>query len=292
VLGAVDAIRIIGNVNPDGSFIPDAVGIQKSKRYNHLHTFRNPIKLTRRAMKQKLRTGDALKMARKDALKYHGVDMELALWFSEMDDGNQTRNGEPQTTMEGLIPAIRNNVPENEVNFYTAADGEGTAITDWDGRGWLDAGPDFIDTYLRQLFHYGPSKERTCICGSGFLSGINRAAKQEANIDIAVGQIDYGIKIVRWITPYGSVYFKDHPLFTDHPTYTYSGVFLVPDYLKMVVNDDSHFRTLTDESNKTDMQGYDGAVEEWISDISIKAEGLDAMMIWHGVGLDNQNYAP
>lgn len=284
-LGSADYIAIIGNVNPDGSFIPTGVGVQKTKRYNHLQTFRNPIKITRRAMKQRLRTGDALKMARKDCLKYHGLDMELALIFSEMDDGaTYGENGEPQTTLEGIIPAIRNNVSENVLNFYSSE------LTEFHGYSWDQAGETFVDAYLRQLFHYGPNT-RTCICGSGFLAGINRVVTVNSTIDIKVGQTDYGIAITRWVSPWGTVYFKTHPLFTDDPTYTYSGLFLVPDYLKMVVHTDSHFKALADEDKNQDMTGYDGAVEEWLSDISIKAEGLEAMMVWHGVGLNNHAYS-
>jgi hypothetical protein len=88
------------------------------------------------------------------------------------------------------------------------------------------------------------------------------------------------------------VYFKTYPQFTDDPAWTWSGLFLVPSYLQTVVVMDSKVRKLTStEENLYDSTGYDGVREVWDAELGLMSNGLDAMMVWHGVGKNNATYA-
>jgi len=53
-----DAFKIIGNMNPEGGEMPDAIALNPVKVYNYTQIFRTPLSITRTARKTKLRTGD------------------------------------------------------------------------------------------------------------------------------------------------------------------------------------------------------------------------------------------
>ncbi len=42
------------------------------------------------------------------------------------------------------------------------------------------------------------------------------------------GQSIYGIKVTTWITPFGTVYIKNHPLFNEVTPHTKMGLFIEP----------------------------------------------------------------
>jgi len=105
-LSDCDTFKIIGNINPEGGEMPDAIALNPVKVYNLTQIFRTPLSLTRTARKTKLRTGDQYQKAKAEALEMHSWEMELAfLWGIRTE--NIGDNGKPERTTMGVINFIR-----------------------------------------------------------------------------------------------------------------------------------------------------------------------------------------
>ena len=83
------------------------------------------------------------------------------------------------------------------------------------------------DNYLERLFRVTNNKanEKLILCGSGFLNTLNRMYKSKSvlNADLPL-TATYGMKVVQHVTPFGTVYYKTHPLFTLNPTLRYNAL--------------------------------------------------------------------
>ena len=181
-------VAAAGNINPEGSFIPNTIGYKSEKKTGFTQIFRNPYQLTRTAAQTKLRTRDPYQSLRQEQLMLHGIDIERAVIFGEKSESTNTVTGEPERTMGGIIEAIPD---EHKVSFYSSTDSE------FAGTAWDDTGIDFVERYLEHLFQYG-SMERMAYCGSGALRGLNKLARLHGHIEITSGQTAFGLKVTSW----------------------------------------------------------------------------------------------
>ena len=272
----------LANVNPDGSYLPDGVSYNEVARYNYCHTLRWPIKIDRRTYRQKFRTPEAALVSERRKTLFRATrEMENAILFSEAS--NTLVDGKRMTTMEGILPSIRNHALGNEANFFSTTD---TAYANF---AWDQKGEQFIDDYMEQIFHYGDTDERVCYCGSGFLGGINTIAKMSGSIQLVPGATKYGTNVTTWVSPHGTVHFRKHPLFTEDINHRFSGLFIQPDKIEKYTLDPLQHRTLISIED-TDEAGFDGVVEEWIGDFCVALENVDHAFILDGVGLNNTTY--
>ena len=67
-LSDCDYFKIIGNMNPEGGEMPDAIALNPTEVYNYTQIFRSPLSMTRTALKTRLRTGDQKQKAKSEAL--------------------------------------------------------------------------------------------------------------------------------------------------------------------------------------------------------------------------------
>ena len=278
-----DYVGVIGNVNPEGSARPNFIGYKPTKKYNFTQIFRNPYRITRTARKTKLRTRDALQSLRQEQLMLHGLDIERALlWGERSESTTGTESGEPERTFRGIIKWIQNDAAQNAFSFYDD-------VGDYAGKAWADAGIDAIEDRMEQLFQYG-SQEKMCLCGTGFLKGINQVARLWGNMNMTTGATSFGLRVTRWETPYGVVYFKTHPLFQRNETDRYSGLFVEPQNLKIRVLTDTMLVNQNGEPIIGD-DGYDGTLEEYIAELGLELHFPETFGYWTGIGLNNATYS-
>ena len=232
--GDYDRILIIGNVNSEGAAMPDAIAYDPVKWYNYTQIFRTPLSITRTAQKTKLRTGDAYQKAKMQALEYHSIEMEKAYLFGYPSETTGD-NGKPERTTLGLINAIRGIANASFGGYPATYTDYNGVVSDFptanSGSTWLEAGEDWIDTQLEQIFRYGDS-EKLAFCGNQVLMGINKLIKTYGNYDINVKTAAYGLKVMEWVTPFGSVNFMSHPLFNLESSLRSSAVIFEPRNLK------------------------------------------------------------
>lgn len=276
-----DTFKIVGNINPEGGEMPDAIALNPTKVYNYTQIFRTPLSITRTARKTKLRTGDQYQKAKAEALEMHSWEMELAfLWGIRTE--NVGDNGKPERTTMGVINYIRTYAAANCADY--------TLDATYAGDTWLTSGEIWFKNMLEQIFRYG-ANEKLCLCGSGFLLGLDALANAgHGYINLSAGQKDYGLEIVTWLTPFGKIHMKTHPLFSYDATTRNMGVLLEPKELTYKYIDDTNF--YGENSSKTHSEGYgqrrvDGTNEEFLTECGLEFGLPQKCAVLNGVGLDN-----
>ena len=286
-LSDCDTFKIIGNINPEGGEMPDAIALNPVKVYNLTQIFRTPLSLTRTARKTKLRTGDQYQKAKAEALEMHSWEMELAfLWGIRTE--NIGDNGKPERTTMGVINFIRQYAAANCDDYTLNPAYAGLA---WNAAG---GGQTWLNNMLEQIFRYGAS-DKLVLCGSGFLLGIQALANNllAGGGGIVFNQVPktYGMDVRSWVTPFGTVNFKTHPLFSYDATTRHMGVVLEPKEITYKYIDDTQF--YGESSDKTHSEGYgqrrvDGTNEEYLTECGLEFGLPQKCGILNGVGLDNE----
>ena len=144
-LSDCDTFKIIGNINPEGGEMPDAIALNPVKVYNYTQIFRTPLSITRTARKTRLRTGDQYQKAKRECLEMHSWEMELAfLWGIRTE--NLGDNGKPERTTMGVINFIRQYAAANCDDF--------TLNTTYSGNTWAASGETWFKAMLELLRNF------------------------------------------------------------------------------------------------------------------------------------------
>lgn len=276
-LSDADNLLVIGNINPEGGEMPDAISLNPTKHYNYTQIFRTPLSITRTARRTSLRTGDDYQKAKRECLEVHSIEMELAFLWGIMTERTGD-NGKPERTTQGVINFIRANAAANCQDF--------TAVHA--GSTWLAAGELWLDTILEQIFRYG-AEDKLMLCGSGALLGINRLAKNSGQINLQPTSKAYGMQIMQWITPFGTIYCKTHPLFSYDATTRNMGVILEPKELTYRYIDDTAFYNEAQSKSHsmgTGSRRIDGTDEEYLTEAGLEFGFPLKCGVLNGIGLD------
>ncbi len=279
-----DTFKIIGNMNPEGGEMPDAIALNPTQLYNVTQIFRTPLSLTRTALKTKLRTPEQRAKAKSEALEMHSWEMELAFLWGILTE-NIGDNGKPERTTMGVINFIRQ---------YAAANCDDYTLNPtYAGQTWVTAGNTWLKAQLELVFRYGAA-EKLCLCGSGFLLGIDALVSSVlgsgAVMQLLPGAKTYGMDIRQWITPFGIINMKTHPLFSFDATTRNMGILLEPKELTYKYIDDTTF--YGENSSKSHAEGYgqrrvDGINEEFLTECGLEFGLAQKCGLLNGVGLDN-----
>ena len=272
-LASVDRIMIAGNMNPEGSAMPRAVAYDPTEYYNYTQIFRTPLELTNTALNTHLRTGDAYKEAKRECLELHSIELEKAAIWGIRYSGTGA-NGKPERGTGGLLWFTRTNASSN-VDAYDLN-------SSYSAQDWIDGGKDWLDYYLSILFRYAQD-EVIGICGDGALLGLNQLAEQHGHINLTPTSTSYGLKVITWITPFGVVHLKTHPLFS-HETSTRNMIMLYkPKNVRWrpLKNRDTNFQ------KDQQARGVDARVEGYLTEGGFEFWHPNQFMVLEGVGSDN-----
>lgn len=279
-LSDCDTFLIVGNMNPEGGQMPDAIALNPEKHYNYTQIFRTPLSITRTARKTRLRTGNDYQKAKRECLEMHSVEMELAyLWGIRTE--NIGDNGKPERTTMGVINFVRTQAAANCDDY--------TLNPAYAGTTWAAGGEIWFKAMLEQIFRYG-AENKLALVGSGALLGIDALAMAGGQVNLQPGQKTYGMQIREWITPFGSLMMKTHPLFSFDATTRNMMVILEPKELGYNYIDDTTF--YGESSSKKHPEGYgsrriDGTEEEYLTESGLEFGWPDKCGVLNGVGLDN-----
>tara|TARA_Y100000593_G_scaffold4160_1_gene8227 strand:- start:255 stop:1544 length:1290 start_codon:yes stop_codon:yes gene_type:complete len=274
----IDQIYVIGTVNSEGAGSPSAITYDPTKFFNYTQIFRTPLEISRTAKATRLRTGDAYKELKREALELHSIEMEKAfLWGIKSE--NTGANGLPERTTDGLINFINTNASSNVLDYTNDTDLAANSDFASGGAAWVDHGEQFLDTTLEKIFRHG-SQEKLAFCGSGALLGIQRLAKATGNIQLSPQSEAYGIKVVEWITPFGVITLKTHPLLSYEAGTRNQMIIVEPDKLKYRYITDTTFSDVTSA-------GIDGLKEEYLTECGLEVHHPECFGILKGIGLAN-----
>ena len=279
-LTTCDNFKIIGNINPEGGEMPDAIALNPVKIYNYTQIFRTSLSITRTARKTRLRTGDQYQKAKAEALEMHSWEMEMAYWWGIRTE-NVGDNGKPERTTMGVINFIRALMPANCDDY--------TLNATYAGQTWAAGGETWFKEYLEQIFRYG-ADEKMAFVGSGVLLAIDQLAMTSGQINLVPGAKTYGMAIREWVTPFGSIYMKTHPLFSHDATTRNMMVILEPKELGYRYIDDTAF--YGESSAKTHPEGYgqrriDGTNEEFLTECGLEFGLPQKCAVLNGFGQAN-----
>lgn len=269
-----DFIQVVGSINPQASESPDVISYQPVSDYNYVQIFRTALEIAGTVLAQKTRIGDWYQHEKQNALRLHSIEIEKAILWGIRYLGTGD-NGKPEYTTRGVIRAITT----NRYNYKTD--------TDYSGKTWLQAGKDWLDAKLAQIFKYG-SDSRLVYAGIGAILGLNRLAEQYGTIQLKTAQAEYGIKVMHWITPFGDLYLKRHPLFSYDTFNNYSMLLLEPKNLKWryMKGRDTHFRP-DDRLKKGSWTDRDAIKEGWLTEGGLEMHIEPTFAYLNGVGQDN-----
>ena len=278
--GDADTLLIIGNMNPMGGTRPTAIAQSPTEFENNTQIFRNSLDLSRTLMHTKLRTVDAYDEAKRDALEQHSIEIEKALFWSTIYSTSGTAEGtnnKPEFATRGLISWIKSYGTVEDFTLDT-----GAAYT---GKTWLQAGERWLDEHLEEIFRYG-SDERLAFCGSGALLGIQRLAKDVGWISLTPRTTTWGSNVREWVTPFGQITMKTHPMFSFEATNRFSMVLIEPKNLRWRFIDDTNFYPDT-TYEKGGGTGIDGKQEEYLTEAGFEAHFPETWGYLNGLGKDN-----
>ena len=262
--GVNPGIQCIGSAFEEGSLAPTGVSHDPSKIYNYTQIFRSTLEATRTAAKTRLRTGDSIKEAKREALEDMSNDVERAFWFGKRMES--TLNGKPIRTMDGILSKISTNVVTNTDGTASMADLEG----------WMET-----------AFAYG-SSEKMLFTGNRGVTALQQILRKNSSWQFTSGIKEYGMNVSRLICPFGELVVKSHPLFNQMPggtnTTAYFGmnssmVILDMENLKFVTFQDDDIKYQKDlQSN-----GMDGEKSGYIGELSLEVGLESTHMVIHRV---------
>lgn len=270
-----DTILVIGNINPEGGSMPNAIAYDPTKYTNYTQIFRTPLSITRTARKTRLRTEDSYKEAKREALELHSIEMEKAFIWGVPTEGTGD-NGMPERTTGGLVYNIVNN--GGNVSDYTTQ-------TDFTDVTWLDSGEEWLDQELEETFRYG-ALDKLAFCGSGVILAINKLVKEYGNYEFKPTTKDYGIKVTEWHTPFGMINMVTHPLFSHETTNRNTMIIFEPKGLRYRYIDDTTFYPDPDKQN-TGRGRIDGTDEEFLTECGLEFHHPIKCAYLNGFGSDN-----
>lgn len=273
-LSNADRVLTIGNINPEGSQMPDSISYDPTKHHGFTQIFRTSLSLTRTRMRTQVRYGTTTyQEAKRDCLELHGLELEKAFIWSILTEGTGT-NGQPERTTAGLMSLIP---AANKSDFRTDAD--------FHGYTWIQSGEEWIDKWLEVLFRYG-ARSRTAYVGSGTLLAINKLIKNKGQFVFTPQTTKYGIKVTSWDTVFGSIDLYMHPLFSFEPSYRYSMMLFDPSFIRYRYIDDTFFQK--DDSLKTGTWvALDGIKEGYLTECGLEYYHTDTLMLLNGFGYDH-----
>lgn len=275
IAGATKVIQA-GTINPEGGEIPNGVGENPDEFSNLTQIFKDSYFITGTMQETELRYGDQEKMDKMATLMRHGMGMEAAfLWGVQSETTGS--NGQRKRTTGGLVNSIMTYAPDNVASFYRSTD------TAYAGKTWIEAGSLFLDTFLSNLFQYG-SSEKMVFAGVGAIAGLNALARTYGHITIEPGQNKYGLSVDTWITPFGTINLKRHPMFTQSGTYRNALLAFEPQNLTYVVLGKRDAKYNDDESNAA---GLDAKKAYFMTEAGLEFHFPQTNMLLFGVGQDN-----
>lgn len=206
----LDTLLIIGSHHEEGGSTPEAVSYDPSVVSNYTQIFRTALDVTNTAKATNIRYADGqyIKEAKREALEIHSIEMERAFtWGGSVED---TSSG-PQTnrTTKGLINFISTNVQDFS---------DSVSISTW-------------ETFLEGVFKNG-SSEKLGLFGARAINVLNQLARAHYTVNAVPKDSTYGMNLTEYVTPFGSLMIKQHPLLSNISDFQDWGFILDPKNVK------------------------------------------------------------
>lgn len=208
----------IGNAFAEGTASPEASSRNPTKNSNYTQIFKTVYELTGTAGVTRTRTGDPISNDKKRKMFDHSVSLEFACLFGHKYETTGS-NGKPKRYTGGLLEFLQAN--------YTT----GTKPTIATISSATTTGEDDLLNAVYQVFDFNndtSGNERIVLAGNKFLNYMNQWARDSSSTQINFeGTVKaYGMELMKWIIPQGTIYVKTHPLMNTNTRFT-NGAFII-----------------------------------------------------------------
>lgn len=192
---------VIGSAHEQGSNAPTSVAILPVLTNNLTQIFRNTWDLTGTVAATEMEVGYGVVAENKaDAASFHAQDIEKAAFFSV--SVQDTFNGRPRTTMDGIEELIKEAVP---THLWEA--GSTTTYTQ-------------LETILEPVFDNSTDamhgNVRTLFVGGTAMKVINNIGRLSGTYQLQNGATSFGLQFKQFKTARGTFNVIEHPLFNAH----------------------------------------------------------------------------
>lgn len=247
VVAANDVFFLVGDGNSEGADSPTGISHDAASTENFTQIFRSPIEISRTAMHTEYRTGDQYKEKARDALKEHMISMERAFLWGKKDSTTGS-NGLTERYTGGVISYLTTNVLD-------AATGTATAnkVTESE-----------FDAFLAEnVFAFG-SGQKMALCGWQVANSINQIAKGRWSVQAVSPTGTYGVSFTQYMTPFGELVLKTHPMFRQIPG--------AEQMMLILDTSDLKYRYIDDTQLLKDRQspGVDGIKDEYLTEAGLE----------------------
>jgi hypothetical protein len=256
-------VHVVGNAMGENSSAPTSFGFDPTERLNHCQIFRDTLAISRTAQKTRLRTGDAVKEAKRETLLYHSQEIEWAMWMGQKAVTTDA-TGNPLRLMDGVYYQIRN-ATVGGVAGGNRADHAGATLN-------LTQ----LENYLERAFRYG-SSEKMGFCGNEVILTMQRVARKNSSYQFVQGQKEYGMNVTRVTCPFGDIVLKTHPLFNQIPSgVNTTAYFSLSSWLFILDMSDLEYKYVVDSDTKYEPKlaanDLDGMLSGYLTECSIQLQ--------------------
>jgi hypothetical protein len=269
---------VVGSAYEEGSNSPSGVNYDPVQFYNYCQIFRNSLELTRTASKTRLRTGDAVKEAKRECLEIMSVDMERAFWFGGR--ALVTLNGKPCRSTAGIVNQIKaGNTLAGSCDGVAFVSGSGGCAAPAAGKITLK----WVDDFMEACFRYG-SHEKMAFSGNTPLMAIQQAVRLNTSYQIEYGVKEYGMLVSKLHSPFGTLVMKTHPLFTQM-TAGSAGNLSAGNNIYVLDMDKIKYRYVDDVKYESDLTavGLDGMKSGYLAECGLELQHPNAHFMGTGI---------
>jgi hypothetical protein len=255
---------------------------------NYTQIFRTPFRITGTALKTSAKFDETgpYKDKAKEASIYHMIEIEKGILFGVKTKTVDGATSLPTYTTGGILYHLQQ-WEAGTVYGNTAAtlDSDDTKRIIENASGNMSEKA--YDGYLERVFRVtnNVANEKLVLCGSGFLNTINQLYKNKSVLNTNLPMTaTYGMDIVQHRTPFGTIYYKTHPLFSQNSSMRYNALFLDIQNIEYRYLDGRDTELLKNrQPNNADYRE-----DEWFSDCGLELRFPESHMYLKNV----QNYIP
>ncbi len=293
-LDDANRVLVMPTVFSEFGGVPEPLSYKPFSMYNHTSIKKASLGMSRTAMAvRNLRpnTND-WKEAKRETLENLGVQMEMEIIYGTRSEDVDPATNQPIRRSMGLRQFIRTYGRaggQAALGFYSNENIASFArATDFSSKTWIQGGFDWLMQVSLYLSTFTDISNCYHIVGNGVKLGLTILAERRATVHMEVRDVEYGMKVTRFLTPFGEFNVVDAPLFNREPMLQYAWMGIPKGALRFVTVDEGDVQFLEDPNYKKGGHGHrDGRLDLWMVESGYEIHDSKSWFMLYDVGKDN-----